>query len=231
MFPPGGRGPGGSPGRRFRESKRRGHLRLSRFGATVTEAHASSIVEIEELGRRIRKLRSERRMTLKQVESVSGLSATHLSEIERGRTSPTIGALVRIARALEKDVSYFIEEEERPDVAHLLREQVAAVPAGDGVTAESLSPGIPGSCLFPYRVRIEPGAGAGLWLGAQDLPGDAIVNVQSGRLLAEVDGRPRSLGAGDTLQASLGVDLSLRAEGPEPAEIVLVSTRALGRTP
>ena len=71
----------------------------------------TGIVGIEELGRRIRTLRIERRMTLKQVEQAAGLSATHLSEIERGRTSPTIGALVRIARALEKEASYFIETE------------------------------------------------------------------------------------------------------------------------
>ena len=46
----------------------------------------TGIVGIEELGRRIRKLRIERRMTLKQVELAASLSATHLSEIERGRT-------------------------------------------------------------------------------------------------------------------------------------------------
>ena len=67
----------------------------------------TGIVGIEELGRRIRKLRIERRMTLKQVEQAAALSATHVSEIERGRTSPTIGALVRIARALQKDTSYY----------------------------------------------------------------------------------------------------------------------------
>ena len=78
----------------------------------------TSIVEVEELGRRIRKCRLDSRMTLKAVEQASGLSATHLSEIERGRTSPTIGALVRIARALNRDASYFIEREERNAVAH-----------------------------------------------------------------------------------------------------------------
>jgi type IV pilus assembly protein PilB len=49
-------------------------------------------------------------MTLKNVETLSGLSSTHISEIERGMTSPTIGALIRIAHALKKDPSYFIEE-------------------------------------------------------------------------------------------------------------------------
>lgn len=188
---------------------------------------STSIVEIEELGRRIRRLRSERRMTLKQVESASGLSATHLSEIERGRTSPTIGALVRIARALEKDVSFFIEHDERPDVAHHLREQVAGFVAGDGVTAESLTPGIPGSSLFTYRVRLEPSSSAGLRLAGHDAPGDAVIHVLDGRLATRAGSQSHSLGAGDTLHAPLTLAHSLRAEGGAPVEFVLVSTRAL----
>jgi len=188
---------------------------------------SNTIVEIEELGRRIRRLRSERRLTLKQVESASGLSATHLSEIERGRTSPTIGALVRIARALEKEVSFFIEREERPDVAHHLREQVADFVAGDGVTAESLTPGIPGSSLYTYRVRLEPTASAELRLPAQDLPGDAVVHVLDGRLAARSAAGALSLGEGDTLHAPLARGYALRAEGAGPVEFMLVTTRAL----
>lgn len=185
------------------------------------------IVDVEELGRRIRKLRSERRMTLKQVEHVSGLSATHLSEIERGRTSPTIGALTRIARALEKDVAYFVENEERADVAHHLRENVAGREAAKGVTVEALSPGIPGSALFSYRVRIEAAAGAELALPAQELPADAVVHVSSGRVVARVGSSEHELKAGDTLQASLAQGHSLRAGGGDAAEFYLVSTRSL----
>ena len=114
----------------------------------------TAIVEIEELGRRIRKLRLERRLTLKQVEIACGLSATHLSEIERGRTSPTIGALVRIARALDKEASYFIEHEERADIALLARESAIRETLPGGLEVESLTPGIPGSRIFAYRVRL-----------------------------------------------------------------------------
>src|SRR5256885_11936142 len=133
----------------------------------------TSIVEVEELGRRIRKCRLDSRMTLKAVEQASGLSATHLSEIERGRTSPTIGALVRIARALNKDASYFIEAEERPDVAHMTREQVRTVSSKTpGLTIESLTPGVPGSGIFAYRLLIQPSPAGELTMPIQELPGD-----------------------------------------------------------
>jgi transcriptional regulator with XRE-family HTH domain len=54
----------------------------------------------EELGRRIKMLRVSCGLTLKDLEERGGISATHVSEIERGKASPTVGALSRIARAL-----------------------------------------------------------------------------------------------------------------------------------
>ena len=121
--------------------------------------HRSSAVELPELGRRMRKLRLEQRMTLKRLQEASTLSATHLSEIERGRTSPTIGALIRIARALGREPSYFIEHEERTDVAHVGHGQGTQSRLSAGITAEVLSPGIPGSEISAYRLRFDsPGA-------------------------------------------------------------------------
>ena len=53
-----------------------------------------------EFGRRIKMLRLSRGLTLKDLEERGGISATHVSEIERGKASPTVGALGRIALAL-----------------------------------------------------------------------------------------------------------------------------------
>ena len=44
-----------------------------------------------ELGRRVKQLRLQKGMTLKEIESKVGVSATHVSEVERGKTSPTVG--------------------------------------------------------------------------------------------------------------------------------------------
>ena len=184
----------------------------------------SAIVSAEELGRRIRKLRVDRRLTLKQVEQTSGLSATHLSEIERGRTSPTIGALVRIARALDRDASYFIEPEERSEVALAPREGSATFSPAPGATARSLSAGIPGTGLHPYLVTLA--AGRELRLAALEIPGDAIYFVQRGALETQVGNAAATLGDGDSMQATLEHEHRLRAT-TEGAEFVLVSTTPL----
>jgi transcriptional regulator with XRE-family HTH domain len=186
----------------------------------------SSIVEIEELGRRIRKCRLESRMTLKAVEQASGLSATHLSEIERGRTSPTIGALVRIARALKRDASYFIEREERNEVAQQTWDTVQRLERGDGRTAEVLTPGIPGSRLFAYRLLLKPGSGGEIKLPAQDLPGDAIYYVRKGTLEAEIGDQQLTLGAGDAVQATFSLPHAIRAAG-DGAEVIAILSQSI----
>jgi len=186
----------------------------------------NGVADSEELGRRIRHLRSERHLTLKQVEEASGLSATHLSEIERGRTSPTIGALVRIARALGRDASFFIESEELPELCHVPRGRLRAFALVGGARVEPLSRGVPGSHLHAYRLTLPPGA-AGLALEAQELPGDALYYVRAGRVEASLAGTRLALAPGDAAQAALASPHALRAAGAEPAEVIALLTRPL----
>jgi transcriptional regulator with XRE-family HTH domain len=186
----------------------------------------TAIVDVAELGRRIRKLRMECRLTLKQVEDACGLSATHLSEIERGRTSPTIGALVRIARSLGKDTSYFIELDERPDAAHVTREKARTISPAPGVTAEVLTRGIPGSQVFAYRLKL----GGELALEACPTDGEAIYLVEHGGLDADFGDARCSLAEGDAVQASLTLPHRLRGRGERPAEVLAMLTRSLEET-
>jgi len=69
-----------------------------------------------ELGHRIKMLRVSRGLTLKDLEARGGISATHVSEIERGKASPTIGALGRIAQALGMRPATLVEPMSTPEV-------------------------------------------------------------------------------------------------------------------
>ncbi len=53
------------------------------------------------IGQRIREIRRERELTLKQLADKSGLTLTYLSDVERNQTRPSLKALLRIAGALE----------------------------------------------------------------------------------------------------------------------------------
>lgn len=111
----------------------------------------------EELGRRLKAIRLSRGLTLKDVESRSGISMTHTSKIERGMASPTIQALEKLARALDKTLPYFVEDDELSDVSMVKRaERPIILQERDGIVVEGLSRGVPGGTLHFYYVSAEP---------------------------------------------------------------------------
>lgn len=62
----------------------------------------------KDLGKKIKKLRLEKKMTLKALSEKAGLSVGFLSQLERGLTSTAITTLNTIAGALDVDLSYFL---------------------------------------------------------------------------------------------------------------------------
>ena len=90
---------------------------LDLFECGVRFREVETMLDKAELGKRVKLERLSKGMTLKQVAEASGMSPTHISEIERGRTSPTVGALLRIAHALGRSATFFVEEDRLPTVS------------------------------------------------------------------------------------------------------------------
>ena len=55
------------------------------------------------VGKKIKKVRLKKKMTLDRVANETGFSTDYLKEIESGKKIPPVGALLQIARALEID--------------------------------------------------------------------------------------------------------------------------------
>lgn len=87
-------------------------------------------VSLVSLGRRIRFLRQERRMTLQDLADATGLSSSMISLVERGRTSPSIGSLVVIASAFRVPIAdLFVEiDKSREDYVVRLTDQSVVSP-------------------------------------------------------------------------------------------------------
>ena len=62
----------------------------------------------ESLGDRIRRVREERGLTIKDLSSRTGIDITALERIESSETIPALGQLVRLGRALDMKMGYFI---------------------------------------------------------------------------------------------------------------------------
>lgn len=60
------------------------------------------------LGTRLSQLRQQSALTLKDLSTLTGLSISHLSDIEHGRVEPSLSALGTIAKAFNMSASLFL---------------------------------------------------------------------------------------------------------------------------
>ncbi len=184
---------------------------------------ASESTKKGEIGRRIRSVRLERGLTLRQVASRALLSATHISEIERGHTTPTVGALVRIAGALGREPHFFLEAECLSEVSVVRRAEAKLVPLPEGVTGTitALSNGIPGGRLFCARLVIAPHSTAS---DTHMVLGEVAGYVLRGRLEIRYGESVLALGPGHGFHMSAQLPHQAFNPGDEPTEVLWATT-------
>ncbi len=111
-----------------------------------------------EIGARIKSYRLAKGLTLKDIENLTNVSATHVSEIERGMTSPTMGALSKIARAMDVDVAYFVKKKNISKLSVLNENERKKMQYEDwGATYYSLTKDLSNPKISFLEVELEPG--------------------------------------------------------------------------
>jgi quercetin dioxygenase-like cupin family protein len=140
------------------------------------------------LGRRIRKIRQEKGLTLRAVQQRARVSATHVSEIERGKTSPTVGVLERIASALGVGPAELLDAPPHPRaVLQAPHNRRQAVLDRGGVQIEGLTQSHGPSELGVHLVSLAPERGLPAEEGHE---GEEFCYVLEGTLEARIDGVP-----------------------------------------
>lgn len=187
------------------------------------------------VGERIKRVRREQGLTLKAVETLSGVSAAHLSEIERGVTSPTMGSLVRIARALARSTAYFLEENELGEISLVnakerVRESMGgrdkpnSISSRSSALIERLTIGIPGGRLHARRVELP--VDCGYRSQPHTHPGFEAIVVLRGRVLARTGESSVELDEGDAIHFDASLPHAYaNASKSEPAVLVWIATR------
>ena len=81
--------------------------RVVSFRADATVDKKADLTPID-LGRRVRELRAEHGWSLDDASSRSGLSPSSLYKIEKGKMSPTLDAIKKLARGFELEVAQLL---------------------------------------------------------------------------------------------------------------------------
>jgi transcriptional regulator with XRE-family HTH domain len=85
-------------------SHRGGHKRAASNDTPAKKASTPPI------GQRLRELREQHRLTMRGLAELADVSASLISDVERGRVEPSISALKRLAGALDTTLIYFFSE-------------------------------------------------------------------------------------------------------------------------
>jgi transcriptional regulator with XRE-family HTH domain len=196
----------------------------------VTDAQrdAGEAAVIAAIGASVRRARRRSGLSTRELAQRASLSQPFLSNIENGRSTPSVATLYKLAAALGIGATDLLPAS--------LDEGIVVVRAGEGVAAgvdetpgaaqSVLLAGAAGRMLEARRAVIQPGQPAGSWF---DHGGEDFLHVLDGVVRVEFGtGRVEELLAGDSLWHDGAIPHRWRV-GPETgASLLLVTARIPG---
>jgi transcriptional regulator with XRE-family HTH domain len=171
------------------------------------------------LGAGIRAERLRQNLTLAQLAEQVGLSASAVSQIERGVTDPSIGSLRRIASALQVPFFQFLLERDGHDPVVRKNERRTITFPNRALQYQLLTPNLRG----PFEVLamdVAPGAASGEEALGHD--SEECMLILHGQVEVEVAGQSYTLDAGDSIVIQRNAPHRVVNHGAQTAGVLMV---------
>lgn len=153
----------------------------------------------QDIGSKIKELRTSKKMTLKELSEKTDLSIGYLSQLERGLTSVAISSLENISKALDTELSYFFE----PPTANNKRitrsfEQKLSIVENERFIYYNLGNDVETKNISPFLITILPNTTT-----EEKIPytheGEEFVYVLEGVLTVFLENQKHELYPGDSM--------------------------------
>jgi transcriptional regulator with XRE-family HTH domain len=192
-------------------------------------AHVAPVKEVEgkeeSLSDRIRMVREMRGLTIKDLSSRTGIDAETLIRIESGKVVPALGQLVKLGKALDMKMGYFISPGiDEPLTVVRKHERRSVSRYGEaksvlyGYSYESLAPDKANRLMEPFIVSLVPTQIQEFSTHA----GQEFIYVLEGEIKVRVGDRADSLKPGDAVYYDSNQPHSVRCAGTTPAKVLAV---------
>jgi transcriptional regulator with XRE-family HTH domain len=180
---------------------------------------------VSEIGGKLAKARAERGWSLQQLARRAGLSAAAVHKVEKSGITPTIATLMKLAAALGKSVSYFIEESDplRPVTVVRRDERARLYTSKEGLSLSNISGRYGPFFVAGAEAVVEPGADSGP--DPMVHPGEELVLVLEGRMAFVIDDEEYWLEEGDSVHFRTTCRHSWSNPGDEPARAIWLAIR------
>lgn len=172
------------------------------------------------VGERLRAVRLERKLTVGSLAERTGLSKGLISQVENGKTSPSIATLERLAESLEVPAAYLLlKSDEQIQVVRTTDRAIYQF-GPDRLTVELLSGR--GRQMKVVLVEMPPGTSTGNEAHAH--AGEEFHMVLAGQVEATQGDQSVTLEAGDALHWNGFIPHRVRNVGTTPARVLAVTS-------
>jgi transcriptional regulator with XRE-family HTH domain len=171
----------------------------------------------EGIGERIKAARQKRKLTLAKLAEKSNLSASHLSQIERDKSTPSLMTLASVANALEVNLrDLFESEEDQIHIARTTREPEEGSTASPVVRSRLTSPESRWDLQID-RLTLNPEAPC---LEFEPHAGEVLGFVLEGTLMIVIDDEQFELEAGDSIHYDANRPYRLCCSSDSPCTVI-----------
>ncbi len=179
------------------------------------------------VGEKIKKVREEKNISLQELAERTGYTSALINQIENHLVSPPLGALGKVAHALEVPIGELwgdhgtapftiVRTGDRKTVSRFASKEGVSY----GYSYESLGAGMKDRHIEPYIVTLEPPTVKQTNPSTHD--GEEFLFVLSGRMEVYLDGHTDILEPGDSIQFSAKVPHHVHSFGEGQAQIIAV---------
>lgn len=178
------------------------------------------------IGAKIKRLRTQKQMTLKDMSEKTNLSIGFLSQLERGLTSVATDSLEKIADVLEVDLTYFFmkPKEHKKIIIRSYEKEVFEITDGKYINYH-LSSNLTDKMMFPKLIEILPGT---MESDGFNYSGEEFIYVLEGILTLKLADSEADLYPGDSIHYSYKNKVSLK--NSEECKIVNQNHSLLNKT-
>ena len=178
------------------------------------------------VGENVKKIREKKGLSLEDISQRTGLKAELLTEIERGEISPPLGTIIKLAKALDMKMGYFVSGAEdlpytivRKNDRKLVSRYNAKKSDKYGYEFSSLAPYKKNRHMEPLIVRLEP---SDIEEERSTHDGQEFIYVLEGTMEVRLEGEVHLLEPGDAIYYDSSVPHLVRCHGKDTTKILAV---------
>ena len=190
------------------------------------KAHVEPAKGPDSLGRRVARIRLEKKLSVEDLSSRTEIDAELLRKLENNEYTPPLGELIKLGKALEMKMGYFISSADstkryavvRARERRIVARYASGTKGAQGYHFESLAPDMGDRVMEPFIVTMHPNDNPDM--STHD--GQEFIFVLEGTMEAHIEDHVELLEPGDSIYYDSTRPHKVKCHGDKVTRIVAV---------